>query len=86
LRVAQLISNSTDIFVQSFELVVMILAFRVHGIPDLVEVTRDLILLCHLRFCQRLPCIDRLVLYFIEMFDGVFDLLECAIRRGILSV
>jgi hypothetical protein len=26
------------------------------------------------------------VLYFIEMFDGVFDLLECAIRRGILSV
>ena len=57
----------------------MILALRIHGVPNLMEVARDLILLCHLRFRQRLSRIDRLMLYFIEMFDGVFDLLECAI-------
>jgi len=65
--------------VQSLELVIMILALRIHGVPNLMEVARDLILLCHLRFRQRLSRIDRLMLYFIEMFDGVFDLLECAI-------
>jgi len=86
LGITQLISNSADIFVQSFKLVVVILAFRIHSISDLVEVTRDLVLLGHLRFCQRLSRIDRLMLYFIKMLDGIFDLLECAIGGGILEI